>query len=136
MKKNTFYKWSIGILLTLNLIQLTGFLIAPKPPMHKGGDFRNEAVRILNLNDNQKTLFYKSAEKHRKTMDALHLEQKKAIINQFNNTSNENLNKIKALEIKKIEATQINFKEIKAILKTNQLEYFGEFQKKALNKIL
>jgi hypothetical protein len=134
MEKETLYKWIIAILLLINCIQLGGFLLAPRPP--ERANFKEKAVRILDLNPKQKDHFFKSAEKHRLTIDSLNREQKRISVSQFNNPSGDKLNMIKEIEIKKIKATQINFDEIKAILTGKQLSNFEEFKKQALQIIL
>ncbi len=139
MKKETIYKWIIGILLVINGIQLAGFLFAPKPPgppMHEGGDFRDRAIKTLNLDSEQKELFFKSAEKHRTTIDSLNKKQKEIIVSQFNNPSETKLTTIKEIESQKIKATHTNFNEIKKILKPEQMPNFEEFKKQALQVII
>jgi len=135
MKKESLYTLIIAILLILNLFQLGAFLFAPKPPHHNGG-FRDRAVEILNLNENQKQAFFISAQKHKEAIDDLVNEQKKLTISYFNNPSDALLNSIKEIEIEKIEVTQTNFNEIESLLTQEQKPKFEEFKKQALLLII
>jgi|GEM_PF-2117337 len=137
MNKETLYKWIIGVLITVNCIQLVGFLFTPKPTHHpRKGHFRERAVEILNLNEIQREKFFKSAEKHRKTIDKLNNEQAEIILLQFDNPTKNNLNLIKEIEVEKIEATELNFKEIEEMLNPEQKSNFIKFKKQALKIIL
>lgn len=136
MNKELIYKISILILLALNLLQLTSFLLMPKHRHHPGEDFKNEVVKMLDLDEQQKDSFFSSAEKHRESMTLLVNQQKELTRQYFNKASDSVLQKINLIETEKILITEVNFKEIQNILKPNQQDKFEAFKNKALQIIV
>lgn len=136
MKKEKIYKIGVVILLILNLLQLAGFLFAPKPPKPKQVQFEQEAVEILHLNDQQKQEFYASAKKHHQAMKSLIEKQKELTASYFEQPKEIFLNEIKKIEAQKIKVTETNFNEIEQLLHPNQKSYFKKFKNRALKIIL
>lgn len=136
MEKEKLYKLIIGILLALNLLQLFGFLFAPQPQAPQEGHFENEAVKMLNLDAEQKEKFARFAEEHKEKMKNLYDEQTQLSSAYFNQTSDSLLNRIAQIETEKISATQQHFSDVKNLLNESQVANFEQFKKKALQSIL
>lgn len=138
MKKETVYKITIGVLLALNLLQLIGFLFAPKPQRMRvqKGHFENEAVQILNLNNEQQKKFINFAEGHRDKMKILYDQQTELASEYFHQPNDSLLDLITKIETEKISTTQQHFSDVKSILNQNQISDFEKFKKKALQSIL
>lgn len=135
MKKETFYRILIGILLVLNLLQIGFFLFAkpPHPPKHK---FRGRAPEILHLSEEQKFQFHNIARAHHKNMELFNGEEKKLIELYFEEESEEHLHQIQYIQQQKLEFTKAHFEDIRAMLEENQLSYFNEFKQEALQRIM
>lgn len=136
MKKETFYKVAILILLVLNILQLIPFLLGPKRGPNPQGDFRQKAIKIMDLNKTQEQLFLNYAEKHRDKMETLNKEQFELTSTFFKAPTDSLLNVISKIEMQKINATEHHFSEIKSILKSNQIDNFNKFKEEALKSIL
>ncbi len=136
MKKETFYKISISILLVLNILQLTTyFIFSLQSPRRGAKDFGKKAVEILRLNEQQRTEFFTLAEKHRTVMKRLVKKQKKLTIFYLNNPSDSILTEIHKIQTHKIKQTEKHFKDIKSILLPSQKDNFIIFKKRALRAI-
>ena len=147
MKKLTLYKYTTGGLLLLNIAIIAFFvLMKPPHPRHgKKGQFRNEAIRILQLDKNQADIFKKSAHKHHKMMVSIGNQQKALLLPYFKtiiDTTGKSqiiydaLDQNLRLENKKVEKTYSHFEEIKGILNTNQQANFEVFMTEALDRVL
>lgn len=135
MKKDIVYKIIIGILLTMNLLQLAGFLFKEKlSNPHK--KFDEKAAQIMDLNKKQQKQFSDFAKKHKAQMDSLQKKQMQFVSKYFKQTNDSLLDLICVIEIEKIKATEQHFDDIKSILNKNQYPKFKQFKKDALKNIL
>ena len=132
MKRETFYKTAIIVLIVLNLLQVAGRFIARTPP----GNPIELAIERLNLDNSQAIKFRKLAQNHRDKMVDLQNKQEKLTESYFNNPSDGLLNEVTYLEQEKVLATEKHFTAIKTILKKDQMKEFVKFKKNALNKIM
>jgi predicted negative regulator of RcsB-dependent stress response len=132
MRKETITKIIIGVLLTLNLLQLSSFLLTPKQHPE---NFQDEAIQILNLNAEQQKSFHKFAKKHANKMKSFYDEEIRLATQYFNKPSDSLLNAMANIENAKVKATDNHFNAIKNILQTSQLKYFTAFKKEALQHI-
>ena len=135
MKRETFYKLAIAVLLVLNILQVIPFFLKSKHSGH-AFHFREKAIQILNLEDDQKAVFLKLTKTHNTKMKALFEEEKEVTNTYFKNPSDSLLNSIALIETEKIKVTNQHFSDIKHILKESQLEHFEDFKKRALQIIL
>ncbi len=135
MKKETFYRVLIGLLLVLNLLQIGFFLLTkpPHPPKHK---FKGHAPEILHLTEEQGYQFHNITRAHHKNMRFFDKEEKKWIALYFENESEDNLKEIQRIHKQKIEFTKAHFEDIKAMLHENQLQYFELFRTEVLHRIM
>lgn len=136
MKKETFYKVAIIILLVVNILQLIPFLLGPKKGPNPQGNFRQKAIKIMNLNKTQEKQFLNFAEKHRDKMEILNKEQRKLTSTYFKAPTDSLLNIISKIETQKINVTERHFSEIKSILENSQINEFNKFKEEALKSIL
>ena len=130
MKKETFYRVLIGILLVLNLLQI-GFFLFARPPHHPKHKFKRHAPEILHLTEDQSYQFHNIARAHHKNMRFFDKEEGKWIALYFENESEENLKEIQRIHKEKMEFTKAHFEDIKAMLNEDQLQYFESFRKEA-----
>ena len=143
MQKLQFYKYSTWALLLLNLTMIAFFFITKPNPPH-GKNFTEEAIKILKLDEQQQTVFLKSAEKHGQQTGTISNRQSELLKPYFNSliTPNEAadldslLNQVQHLEREKIEITYLHFQEVKALLKANQKADFETFMQKIQRIIL
>lgn len=139
MKSTQFYQYATWGLLLLNLI-LLGILFMGIPP----GAVGNRAVDTLRLDKIQHEAFLTSAKKHEEIMKTLMVKQSallKPYFQQLTNSNKEISNDplfvaINVLEKQKIEATYEHFKEIKNILREDQMPDFEAFIDRMLGRIL
>lgn len=138
MKKDNVYKITIAILLVLNLLQLIGFLCAPKlPPLQQGkANFEGKAEQMMDLSEEQKQEFATFVKEHKVKMQKLKKDQVKLAKDYFVQPSDSLLTLLARAESAKIEATEQHFEEVKSILNKEQFPMFKQFKKDALNLIL
>jgi len=135
MKKEAFYKFVIGLLLTLNLVLIGFFLLrkSPHPPKHH---FREQAFEILHLKGPQKYQFDNISKVHHKNMQLFHAEEKQLFQLYFQSASKDHLHQIQDIKKQKLEFTKAHFDSVKALLNDDQKMYFEEFREKALKRIM
>ena len=135
MRKETFYRVLIGILLVLNLMQIGFFLFTkpPHPPKHK---FKGRAHELLHLNEDQAYQFRNIADVHHKNMRFFDKEEKKWLALYFKEESKESLKELQRIHQQKIEFTKAHFEDIKAMLHEDQLQYFEPFKEEVLTRIM
>jgi periplasmic protein CpxP/Spy len=132
MKKETFYKVTIAVLIVLNLLQVGGRFLAQRPK----GNPVNMAVKHLGLDDEQEKQFRELAQVHRKKMIDFRTRQASLTETYFNQPSDTLLNEVIFIERKKIEVTFQHFNDVKKMLKENQLDEFEGFKKRSIKRIL
>ena len=147
-----FYKWALIAMILLNIGLLT-FFVLNKPHTHRHGNnihpnsrraFRDVAVNILQLDEQQKPQFIALTKKHNRQMRSIDEQQKEILRLYFSklleksDTTNPDtlINKVNMLEKEKIEVTYQHFEEVKAILNEYQYSDYKEFVNKALEKLL
>ena len=136
MKKEIFYKIIIGLLITLNLLQLSAFFFGPKPPHIQKVDFKEKASKEMNLNATQQEAFFEFVAKHKQKMKSIQERQVQMTHNYFRQPTDSILALIATIEIEKIKATDMHFLDIKSILNTDQKFQFKDFKKNAIEHIL
>ena len=146
MKQLQFYKYAAGVLLLLNLLVIAFFFITrPHPPDKKGReDLQKRAIDIMEMDEQQHTVFLQFAKQHSEQMDYFNKQQRnllqpyfKAIIDTANAVNSTTLlAQFHALEQKKVELTYQHFLDIKSILNPEQQTGFEEFVERALEIIL
>lgn len=136
MKKETFYKWAIGILLVLNLIQIVFFFFGkpPHPPKHHR--FHEQAMEILHLEESQTYQFHNFTRVHHKNMQMFNAKEKELIELYFETPLDDYLHQIHEIQTQKIQFTEEHFKAIYDMLNEDQKVYFNAFKSKALGRIL
>ena len=136
MNKIKFYKVAAISLLILNVILISAFLIT-KP---KGGPGKNDRFKVrehLNLDEAQHDLFLKNVELHHEEMESIkekQIEMLKLYLYNINGgqkseEQEEVLHMMKELEGKKLTSTYNHLKDVKSILKDDQLSLFDLFLK-------
>ncbi len=147
MDRLQFYKYGMLALLLLNLGLIALLLLGPKPSRYgppKGPHFRERAVDILELDSDQKAIFYNLAEKHGKEMNVISHRQKDYLRSYFSALKTDSrlenfdslLDSITALDTKKITLTYEHFNDIRSLLNEKQILNFDKFVHKAMNNIL
>ncbi len=144
MKKETFYKASIFFLLAVNLVLISIGTIH----LAKGHDHimhpKETAKEILQLDEKQHTLFLDLANDHIKKMNAFDQEQKKLLSGYFAQTYDSNnvtnidsvLVPYSVIEKQKLQSTKEHLKDIKKLLREDQLHYYQDFVDHSLKMIL
>lgn len=136
MNKLKFYKIAAISLLILNVVLVSAFLIT-KP---KGGPDGNDRFNVqdhFKMDDSQHDLFLKNVELHHDEMKSIkekQVEMLKSYLNNVNESQNSEaqnaaMNMMKELEGKKLTATYNHLKDVKSILKDDQLPLFDSFLK-------
>ncbi len=139
MRPLQFYKYTTWGLLALNLLAL-GFFILNRPPAHGG----MRAIDALKLDEKQHREFLISAKKHEGLINEVQLQQKELLRTYFNQlvtstTERDRTNSLmmyEELESQKIKVTYQHFKEIKDLLRQDQLADFESFITRMLKRIL
>ena len=135
MQKLKFFQYlSVGLLL-LNIGLITFFFITKpdaRPP------FLQNAIKVLNLDEEQEKAFRSMAQKHGDAMQKLNEQHGLLLRNYFKNAaeSPSALNELLVLEQKKLEITNAHFKEVQSILNPNQEENFNDFVQTILGNIM
>jgi hypothetical protein len=132
MKKESFYKVSIAVLIILNLLQIGAHFIQTKSI----GDPINMPIKHLGLDDVQEKIFRELIQVHKDKMANFRTAQAALTEAYFNQNSDSLLNEITLIERKKIQTTEQHFVSIKKILKESQLDEFEEFKKRSIKRIL
>lgn len=146
MDKLKFYKIATGCLLLLN-IGILAFFFFTKPdrkPPRGNLRFQNEAIRILDLNKDQEQQFLKLVEVHGQQILSKDNELKELLKSYFKALKNDSpsnneetiLSRIQATEALKLKLTYQHFKEVKSLLKQDQLDRYKTFVDEAMNKVI
>lgn len=136
MKKETLYKVLIVVLLLLNLLQLSLFALAPKPPHKHSKNFKEKTIQELKLNEKQRQTFNYLAKEHRNQIVKLHNEQIELTAKYFEQPTDSILQLIIDITTEKIKITNQHFEDIETMLNENQMIDFKQFKKEALRHIL
>ncbi|MFZ4414211.1 MAG: hypothetical protein ACOYOV_14100 [Bacteroidales bacterium] len=132
MKKETFYKVTIALLMALNLVQVGVRFMAQRPQR----DPITMAAKRIGLDEMQEKQFRELAQDHRKQMVDFRKEQASLTEAYFDQPSDTLLNEVTFIERKKIEVTRQHFIDIKNLLKENQQHEFEEFKERSIKRIL
>lgn len=146
MKSQAFYRSATWALLFLNVSLIAVFLFSrPGPPVNRADyGFLDQAIAILDLDDDQRKIFLGEARRHSRALEEIDRQQSdllKPYFFQLTSTA-ENvdeaaiLDQVQALERRKINVTYQHFQKVKEILKEEQAAYFEDFMSKALDIIL
>lgn len=140
MRKENIWKYLLLGLMLLNVILISSLMLqrGGKHPAPKQA-FLEKASQLMELDEMQAVEFKKLAKKHREEMRQIHENQRKEVIHYFESTEQESeaiLLRIKEAESRKIETTSLHFKEVKELLRDDQMEQFQQFKKRALRSIL
>lgn len=141
------YKYATWGLLSLNIAILAFFFLTkPKHPHHRGGkgDFRNEVIQTLDLNEAQERVFKTLAAEHHEQMNSINRRQHELLPPYFEKLSDslalidqsEIMTQFQQLERQKIEFTYAHFEEIKQILEKRQLSDFKKLMDRFVDKLL
>ncbi|MFS4447337.1 hypothetical protein [Maribacter sp. 2307UL18-2] len=136
MRRETLYKIAIGVLLTVNIAQVSYLFLTKKPANHTKEHSKPNAIEILRLSEDQNIRFKAFSKQHHEAMVLLQEEQKKCVRDYFTRPSQALLDCVKDIEAKKIQITKKHFDDMKSVLKEEQLPYYEEFKDKALRYIL
>lgn len=147
MNQLKFYKYSTLGLLLLNIAMIAFFVLTkPKRPPHhkKGMGTPEKIIDVLNLDEEQRTVFLESAKEHGNKVEEINQQQKSILKPYFNSLIDSNnvsnldslLTQYQNLERNKIELTYRHFQEVKTTLKKEQQANFEPFMKKVLEGIL
>ncbi len=135
MKREKVYIVIIILLLVLNIIQLVGSMMKPKHRPHRD-NFKANAVKILELNQEQIPQFEELVQSHRARMEDI-LKKQKGITQQYFDSPNEkSLEEISKIDSEKIKVTEKHFNDIESILNSDQIPAFEKFKKEAIKHIL
>tara|TARA_R110000737_G_scaffold350070_2_gene387991 strand:+ start:1295 stop:1762 length:468 start_codon:yes stop_codon:yes gene_type:complete len=145
MNKLKFYKVATILLLILNVVLVSAFLIT-KPKGGPGGNDRINVQDHFKMDETQHDLFLKKVEMHHDEMKSIkekQIEMLKSYLSNVNESQNSEgkevvMNMVKELEGNKLTSTYNHLKEVKSILKDDQLPLFDSFLKhriEAMSKI-
>ena len=140
------YQFAAWGLLVLNLSMVAFFFLTkPAPPDRaEGQQFRNEAMNILQLDEQQRTTFSELAATHNKEMNKLKKAQQDLLKPYFDHLLSEAggvspdsiLLQYQQLEREKLVVTYQHFEDIKGILKEGQKDNFPKFMEEAIRALL
>ncbi|WP_108801937.1 hypothetical protein [Aquimarina sp. Aq107] len=136
MKRETLYKIAVLVLLIINGVQISFFLVTKKPRKNSKQHHKPSAREILHLNTNQDNQFKEFSRTHGEAMRLLQEDQKESVRTYFLEPTDSLLRHISDIEAKKIKITKKHFENMKSILNKEQLTYYEDFKKKALKFIL
>jgi len=138
------YKYSIWGLLLLNFSMVAFFFLSATPPPPGAAIGGKKAVDVLKMDEQQDESFLQLARQHIQPMDDLSNQQQKLLQPYFNRLIDQNkahdsdslLNQVLLLERKKIESVYQHFRDVKSILRPNQLGNFAAFIDHVAERIL
>lgn len=139
MDKLKFYQIiALGMLL-LNLVLLGFIVLAPHPQQGRQG----HALEVFKLDDGQHDRFMELAEAHQKQMRQTNEEQRQLLNTYFDGLINPDAvqevklpEAVTMLEQEKITSTYRHLQEVKEILRPEQAEYYPDFVRSAMRRIL
>lgn len=132
MKKETFYKIAIAILVIMNLLQVGGRFMHHRSLVTA----KYRVIDQLKLDKNQEQEFLVLVKNHRKSMLDLHTMQQEFTQAYFNQPSDALMQEVILIEEEKIKITAQHFADIKSLLNEDQYASFEEFKNKAIENIL
>lgn len=136
MKKNQVYLTLIVLLIIINLVQLGAKFAAPKPPPHHAAEnLRTEIPKMLDLDQNQTSDFYKLVTNHREKINKLQKQQRELTQQYINNPSVRLLDEISDFHKQKIVLTENHFNSVYNILNEQQKVNFPKFKQAVFQKI-
>ncbi len=133
MNRNRFYQITITILIGINIVVLSFFLLRQGPkkriPNHS---IRKEIVELLQLEEDQITEFNRLADDHRNKMRRLEMTKVDLLSTYFGSIQDtsllqqkeEVLVELQKIEREKLEVTYEHFKKFKEILNPEQTSEF------------
>lgn len=135
MSKRRLYQFTILSLVILNVIITVFFLFELKYRNKSSNNIRSEVVEILNLDNEQTSIFNELADEHKQQMKELDELQAELLYLYFGSLSNSSisikndsiLQQLQQFERKKIELTHQHFEKIKELLKKEQIPQFKSF---------
>lgn len=140
------YQFATWGLLVLNLSMVAFFFLTkPAPPDRaEGQQFKNEAISILQLDEQQRGVFSKLAMAHAEEMRRLMTAQQDLLKPYFDHllTETEGVNpdsillQYQQLEKEKLVVTYQHFQDIRGILNDNQKGNFQSFMEEATRTLL
>lgn len=136
MKRDTLYKIIIGVLLSINVVQVSYLIFTKRPPRHATEHRKPNAKEMLGLDDEQNIQFKEFGQEHHIAMVLLQKEQKKCVRYYFLQPSDSLLNRIKEIEERKIRTTAKHFEDLKSVLNEEQMPSYEDFRERALRYIL
>lgn len=148
MTQLQFYKYATWALLVINAAVLSFFLLTKPHPKGEGPvgnrSLQNEAVQILQLDEEQHKVFLQLAADHIQQLISIEQEEREDLKRYFDQLLQESddtphaklLEQVRLLEGNKVKITYEHFQEIKALLRPDQQENFEHFMKKALRLLL
>jgi hypothetical protein len=141
MSKVKLYKYLCLGLLLLNIGLVSFFILTNGGRPAERKIFKNQAAVILNLDEEQQSLFSELAKEHGDKMRSLEREQAEVIKQHFANLINGISNaelppRALTIEKEKIDITNQHFKDIRSLLGPEQKDKFPDFMKAALKNIL
>lgn len=145
MKELKFYKFATILLVVLNLCILAIVLLR-NPSTHSKNnsrDFLKHAIRLLHLDEQQEEKFKHLSRQHHQQISRISEQQQDALTPYFQNLISKNDDEMDSLiieienyEREKVEITYQHFQEVKALLKSDQYEYYEDFVQRAIKIII
>lgn len=136
MKKNHVYITLIILLIILNIAQLGTQFVFPKPPPHVAAqNLKLEIPKMLDLDENQKQVFFELATNHREQIILLQKQQRELTTSYINNPSDSLLNQITDFHKQKIILTENHFNDVYNLLNEAQKVNFLKFKQAAFQVI-
>ena len=145
MNQKRVHELIILCLVGLNIVMIVFFLtkkpnVAEKP---KHRSIRSEIIDILRLNNEQIIDFHDLADSHKHQMREIEVKQARLLMPYFERLIDSSvqidkdqlLSRLQKLERRKVELTYEHFKDIKELLKKDQMHDFEFFMKK-VSKVL
>ncbi len=146
MNQLQIYKYATLALLVLNLSLITFFFVTAPPPPHQIGKraFEERAVEILNLDEQQLSVFLRSASAHGDKMRTINSQQRTLLKLYFQDLVDTStisnpasiLSQVQELEQDKVTSTYLHFEEVKSILTPEQQPGFNAFMDHVMEIIL
>ena len=143
MKQLQFYKVSVILLLLLNIMMVSFFLLSkppgPMPPRGQSSAELKRASDALKLDAQQRERFGQLVAQHKQKMHALNDDHFSLLENYFVESpqgKDSLIIQIQEIEGEKIRFTEKHFEDIRSILNPDQISYFQGFKERAIKQIL
>lgn len=148
MNQIKFFKFTICGLILLNIFTLGFFLLTKPnqrghPPLPNKG-FKDEVASILDLNNEQQSIFNEFAEQHEQQIRTINEQQEKLLLPYFENIVNPSIElntelvptQFQQLQRQKLVLTRQHFIKTKELLNKKQLPEFKVFMERVTEKIV